>query len=258
MSTPLPEPRYAVRPDGVRLAYRHHPGDGPTIVFLPGFNSDMNGEKALALNGWAQANGRAFLRLDYSGCGASGGDFQQGTISTWLEDALTVVEAAAPGPLLLVGSSMGGWLMLLAAGRLGPDRVRGLVGIAPAPDFIDWGLLPSLTPEEAAALETRGRFERPSDYGGSIVFTRRLVEDGRANRLLGGPIDYAGPVRLLHGTADPDVPWVISTDVAERLSSSDVQVTLVKDGDHRLSTERNLALLCGTVAALLGETRCDR
>lgn len=242
-------------PRGVRLAYRHRPGKGPTVVFLSGYMSDMSGTKAEVLDGWAAATGRAFLRLDYSGCGASEGRFEEGTIGCWRDDALAVIDAVAPGPVVLVGSSMGGWIALLLATAM-PQRVAALVGIAAAPDFVDWGLWSDLTDAQRAMLMRDGRIERPSGYADSpYVYTRALVEDGRANRIMDKPIAYGGPVRLLHGQADPDVPWRLSLDIAERLSSLDVQVILVKDGDHRLSRPQDLALLTATLENL-PETTC--
>ena len=235
------DPAFLARPDGTRLAYRHRPGAGPTVIFLPGFMSDMRGSKAEALDAWAAARGRAFLRLDYSGCGESGGAFAEGTISRWRDDALAVIDAAADGPVVLVGSSMGGWIALLIAAAL-PEQVAALVGIAAAPDFCDWG--------DLAGLD--GPVELPSDYGPEpTLYTAALIADGRANRVLDAPIPYAGPVRLLQGQADLDVPWSLSHDIARVLGSADVQVTLVKDGDHRLSRPQDLALLAATLDRLL-------
>ena len=246
--------RYIDR-DGTRLAYRHRAGHGPTIVFLSGYMSDMSGTKAEALDAWAAAQGCAFLRRDYSGCGASEGRFEDGTIGRWRDDARAVIDAAAPGPLVLVGSSMGGWIALLLAAAM-PERIAALVGIAAAPDFVDWGLWAGLSDEERATLIRDGRLERPSAYGdGPYVYTRALVEDGRANAVLGRPIAYRGPVRLLQGQTDPDVPWRLALDIAERLDSSDVQVVLLKDGDHRLSRPQDLALLTAMIEAL-PETPC--
>jgi pimeloyl-ACP methyl ester carboxylesterase len=250
----MSETRYIERA-GVRLAYRHRTGAGPTVAFLSGYMSDMSGTKAEALDHWAERTGRAFLRLDYSGCGASGGSFEAGTIGRWRDDARAVIDAAAPGPVVLVGSSMGGWIALLLAREM-PKRVAGLVGIAAAPDFIEWGLWSNLSEAERDRLMREGRIEQPSGYADSpYVYTRALVEDGRANRVMDGRISYAGPVRLLQGQADPDVPWHLSLDIAERLDSSDVQVALVKDGDHRLSRPQDLALLTATLDRLL-ETTC--
>ena len=239
--------RFLDRSDGTRLAYHHRPGTGATVVFLPGYMSDMAGTKAVALDAWAGQRGRACLRLDYSGCGASGGDFAAGTISRWTADALAVIDAVAPGSVVLVGSSMGAWAALCVA-LARPAKVAAVVTIAGAPDFTDWGL--DLTAADRAALARDGRIERPSLYGAPYTYTAALVDDGAANRLLAGDIAIDCPVRLLHGQADPDVPWRVSLDVAARLRSSDVQVILVKDGDHRLSRAADLDLLCATLDLL--------
>lgn len=233
--------------DGVAIAYRYRPGAGPTVVFLPGYMSDMGGSKAEALDGWAEARGRALLRLDYSGCGASGGDFAGGTISRWSGDALAVIDAVAPGPLVLVGSSMGAWIALrIALSR--PAQIAAVVTIAGAPDFVDWGL--DLTAADHAALARDGFVERPSLYGAPYRYYAGLVADGVASRVLTPEIAIDCPVRLVHGQVDPDVPWQLSLDVAAVLRSSNVQVILVKDGDHRLSRPQDLALLCATIEAL--------
>ena len=238
---------HLARPDGLRLAYRHIAGRGPTIVFLPGYASDMTGDKASALFAWAQAQGRAALLLDYSGCGASEGAFADGTLAVWREDVLALVDALAPGPLLLVGSSMGGGLALLIA-LARPGRVAGLVGIAAAPDFTDWGF----SEERRILLRRDGRLEDPTPYSDEpYVTTLAFWESGQANRLLGGGIAIDCPVRLLHGLDDADVPWSLAPRVAGLLRSADVQVTLVKDGDHRLSRPGDIALLIAIVAGLL-------
>jgi pimeloyl-ACP methyl ester carboxylesterase len=232
-----------------RLAYRFRAGAGPLAVFLPGYMSDMTGSKAEALDGWAAATGRAYLRLDYSGCGASEGDFLDGSIGCWTADALAVIDHVAPhGPVVLVGSSMGGWIALRAGLALG-SRLAGLVGIAAAPDFTDWGL--ELGDADRAALAGQGWFSRPSDYDpAGYRYSRALIEDAPAQRLLGGPIAIIAPVRLLHGQRDDAVPWQLSLEIAGKLRSDDVQVTLVKDGDHRLSRDADIALLIRTVALL--------
>lgn len=228
------------RGDGVRLACQHRPGRGPTVMFLPGYMSDMAGTKAQALDAWAAARGRACLRFDYSGCGASGGEFDVGTITRWTADAAAIA-ARASGRLVLVGSSMGGWVALRLALAM-PGRVAALIGIAPAPDFTEWGL--ALDDADHAALARKGRIERPSDYSAEpYVYTRAFIEDGAAAAVLGAPIALDAPVRLLHGQQDAAVPWQLSLTLAERLRSADVQVTLVKDGDHRLSRDSDLALL---------------
>ncbi len=234
---------------GVAIAYRYRAGDGPVTVFLPGYMSDMAGTKAAALDVWAAAAGRAFLRLDYSGCGASGGSFDDGSIGRWTADALAVIAAVTDAPPVLVGSSMGGWIAL----RIALARpAAALVGIAAAPDFTTWGL--DLDEVDRESLAARGFVERPSDYGGSAYrYTRTLIDDAPAQLVLGGPIEVACPVRLLHGQADPDVPWQLSLDLAAKLRSDDVQVTLVKGGDHRLSRPRDLALLTAVLDDLLAE-----
>lgn len=228
------------------LAYAHRQGTGPTIVFLPGYASDMSGTKAVALDAWADQNDRAMLRFDYSGCGASEGSFEDGTLARWRDDALDLIDGLISGPLLLVGSSMGGWIGLLVA-EVRPDRVAGFVGIAAAPDFTDWGF----SAGEKMTLLSAGRLERPSDYGAPLVTTRAFWQSGEANRMLHREVAIDGPVRLLHGQRDPDVPWHHSTHLAGQLRSADVQTILIKDGDHRLSRRQDLDLLTGTVASLL-------
>ncbi len=233
--------------NGVSLAYRYRPGCTPTVIFLPGYMSDMRGSKALALDAWAVARGQSYLRLDYSGCGASGGDFADGSISRWSADVAAVLDHLGLTRPLLVGSSMGGWIAL----RLALMRpVVALIGIAAAPDFTDWGLL--LTEADRGLLAEQGYIERPSAYGSEPYrYTRTFIDDAVANRVLTGDIAINVSVRLLHGQADPDVPWQLSLDVAARLRSADVQVLLVKDGDHRLSRLRDLALLTATLDRLL-------
>lgn len=240
------------RPDGVELAYRFRRGMGPTVVFLPGYASDMTGAKGTALDEMCAAQGRALLRLDYSGHGASGGSFTHGTIGQWAEDARVVIAAVAPGPRVLVGSSMGGWIALLLA-LSAPGDTRALVGIAAAPDFTEDLMWEAMGPPERAALLRDGRIEVPSRYGANLIITRRLIEEGRERLLLRGPIALAVPVRLLHGQQDAEVPWETSLRLAERITGADVRITLIKDGDHRLSRPADLALLAATVLDLLGE-----
>ncbi len=241
-------PDFLARPDGLRLACRHRAGHGPTIVFLPGYMSDMTGSKALALDDWAAREGRAMLRLDYAGCGESDGAFEDGTLASWRDDAQLVIDGVVPDePLLLVGSSMGGWLALLLARDLGA-RVMGLVGVAAAPDFTDWGF----DAAQKATIRREGRLVEPTPYGDQpSVTTLGFWESGEALRLLDGAIAIDCPVRLLQGQADADVPWRIALRTAERLRSSDVQTILVKDGDHRLSRPQDIALLIETVARLM-------
>lgn len=225
------------------LAYHLTEGAGPTIVFLPGYASDMSGTKAVTLEAWAMENGRAFLRFDYGGCGQSQGEFEEQTLANWRDDVLAMLDQLVEGPAILVGSSMGGWLMLLAA-RDRPDKVAGLVGIAPAPDFTDWGF----TTEDKLALLQNGRIERPSAYSDQpTVYTARFWQSGEANRLMFGTIPIDGPVRLVQGQADPDVPWHRTVRLGELIRSADVQTWLVKDGDHRLSRDNDIALIIRAV-----------
>jgi pimeloyl-ACP methyl ester carboxylesterase len=240
------------RGDGVGLAWARREGRAPTVVFLPGFASDMAGAKATALDSFCAARGQAMLRFDYSGHGASGGTFEDGGIGRWLADALCVIDRVAQGPLLLVGSSMGGWIGLHVA-LLRPDRITGLVGIAAAPDFTETLIWQRMTAGERARLAEQGFIEEPSQYGPPLRITKKLIEDGRDHLLLGGPIALRVPVRLLQGQRDPDVPWETALRLAERIEGDDVQVTLIKDGDHRLSRPEDLALLARTVGGLIGD-----
>ena len=222
-----------------RLAFHKTDGTGPTIIFLPGYASDMEGTKATALEAWAREAGRSFIRFDYSGCGQSEGRFEERSLVHWRDDVLSVIDELATGPVVLVGSSMGGWLMLLAA-LARRDRVVGLVGIAPAPDFTDWGF----TPDQKLTILTEGRLEEASHYDDSVmVTTRTFWSSGEANRMMFGPVALTCPVRILQGMGDKEVPHVRAVRLAELLDGSDVQVWLVKDGDHRLSRPRDLALL---------------
>ncbi len=234
------------RGDGIRLAARFRPGAGPVLVFLPGYASDMTGDKASALDQWAAAHGRAMLRLDYSGCGESEGAFLEGTLTRWRDDAAFLIDHFAPdAPLVLVGSSMGGWIALMLAEAMGP-RVAALVGIAAAPDFTAW----SFGPAERAALVDATLYRASPYMADPMAFTRPFWESGQASLMLDRPIALDAPVRLLHGQCDESVPWEIAMRVAAALRSADVQVTLVKDGDHRLSRPQDLDLLVRTVASL--------
>ena len=235
------------RPERPRLAYEHRPGAGPTLVFLPGYLSDMAGTKALALDAWAEAEGRALLRFDYAGCGASPGVLAEQTLADWRDDALDAIDALTEGPLVLVGSSMGGWLMLLLA-LARPDRVAGLVGIAAAPDFTDWGF----DDDRRAVLHDDGLLAEPSPYSDApTITTLAFWRSGQANLVLGQEIAIDVPVRLIHGLADDEVPPSIAFRLGRALRSADVQTILVKGGDHRLSRPQDLALLTWTVNALL-------
>lgn len=246
----MPDTRYHPMPDGRRNAYRYQPGSGPALVFLPGYMSDMAGGKATALAAWAREQGRECLLLDYSGCGQSTGAFAEGTLSRWREEVLALIDARVDGPAVLVGSSMGGWLMLLVGevlGANGQGRLAGMVGIAPAPDFTDW----DYSPEQKAQLAAGHTVYEDNPYGPESTPTHASFwQDGEQVKLLDRTIAIDAPVRLLHGQRDADVPWTISLRLAEALRSDDIQVTLVKDGDHRLSRAHDIALLLRTVAAL--------
>ncbi|MGE5145710.1 MAG: alpha/beta hydrolase [Candidatus Eiseniibacteriota bacterium] len=245
-----PAASIVTRGDGSTIAYHLTPGAGPGVVFLTGFRSDMTGGKALALESACRACGRAYLRFDYTGHGASSGDFADGTIGKWTDDAVFAIERLTEGPQVLVGSSMGGWIMLLAARRLGP-RVAGLVGIAAAPDFTEDLIWQNADAATRAVLKRDGVWHERSAYDPAPTpITMRLIEEGRRHLLLRGPIALACPVRLIHGMRDPDVPWQTSLRLAECLASRDVEITLVKDGDHRLSTDQDLDRLAHIVDAL--------
>ncbi len=232
---------------GRRIAFRHNPGSGPALVFLPGYLSDMEGGKATALFDWSMAAGRECLLLDYSGCGQSLGAFSEGTLSRWREEVCGLVDQVVDNEsVVLVGSSMGGWLMLLAALELGP-KVSGLVGVAAAPDFTEWGY----TQAQKAVLASGETIYEESDYGYDPMPTHPgFWSDGQAQLLLGDSIPLDCPVRLLHGQEDADVPPETSLRLARSLRSEDVQVTLVKGGDHRLSREDDIALLLRTAASM--------
>ena len=238
------------RPDGNFVAYARTDGRGPAIVFLGGFRSDMTGTKAVALEAWAKKSGRGFLRFDYLGHGQSSGRFEDGTIGRWLDDALAAIDTLTTGKLVLVGSSMGGWLSLLVALKR-PERLAGLVLIAAAPDFTERMLLKGLSPEDRATLQREGRLERPSQYSPEpSVFTWKLIEEGRDHLVLDKKLALPCPVRLLHGQSDPDVPWEYSLQIAAHLDAPDVITTFVKGGDHRLSTPADIARLIAMVEEL--------
>ena len=238
------------RGDGVQLAWSLVEGKSPTVVFLPGFRSDMTGDKATALAAFCAGRGQAMLRFDYSGHGASGGRFEDGTIGRWTDDALAVIDRQSDGRLVLVGSSMGGWIALLAA-LARPQRIAALIGIAAAPDFTEALMWQAMSFAEREILMRDGVLRVPSQYGDPTLITLKLIEDGRSHLLLDQPIEIDCPVRLLHGQCDPDVPWEMALRIAEQVTSKDVQLTLVKDGDHRLSRPADIELLLRTVGALL-------
>lgn len=229
------------------LAYHLTEGAGPTIMFLPGYASDMTGTKALALEAWARNAGRAYLRFDYGGCGRSEGAFEEQTLAGWRDDVIDLLDRVIDGPAVLVGSSLGGWLMLLAA-RDRPGKVVALVGIAPAPDFTDWGF----STDEKLKLLSEGRIERASIYSERpTVYTAAFWQSGEANRLMFGPLAIDVPVRLIHGQQDPDVPWSRTLRLAELIRSSDVQMLLIKDGDHRLSRDKDIATIVRVIEELV-------
>jgi pimeloyl-ACP methyl ester carboxylesterase len=238
------------RGNGTELAWIRQEGHGPTVVFLPGFRSDMTGDKATSLAAFCAERGLAMLRFDYSGHGASSGNFLDGTIGAWAADALAAVDTLTTGKLILVGSSMGGWIALLTA-LARPDRMAALIGIAAAPDFTQRLMWDAMAPPERAVLERDGVLHVPSQYGDPTPITLALIRDGARHQVLTGRVPIRCPVRLLHGQADPDVPWELALEIARQVETPDVHVTLVKDGDHRLSRPADLALLRQTVAALL-------
>jgi pimeloyl-ACP methyl ester carboxylesterase len=238
-----------------RIAVRQRPGAAPGLFWLGGFKSDMRGNKAQALDAWAQTHGRALARFDYSGHGESGGSFTDGTIGRWLEESLAVLAACSSGPQVVIGSSMGGWLALLLVrelarrASLGGGSVAALVLIAPAVDFTQALMWQRFSPEIRRQIETTGTWERPSRYGEEpYPITRALIEEGRSHLLLDGLIETGCPVRILQGVADPDVPWQHAVDLTARLAQDDVVLTLVKDGDHRLSRPEDLERLLAAVA----------
>ncbi|HET7316226.1 MAG TPA: alpha/beta hydrolase [Sphingomicrobium sp.] len=246
MSDPLAI-QWAIGPGGQQLAYRLREGASPTLMFLPGFASDMDGTKALALDSFAEERGLAMLRFDYSGTGSSEGSFEHGTLGGWLDEALHLLDSLIEGPAILVGSSMGGWIALLMA-KCRPDRIAGLIGIAAAPDFTDWGF----SDEEKRTLRESGRLEQPNPYGPEPQLTTfGFWESGEALRLLQAPIPVDCSVRLVHGDADEDVPVEIALRTMQKLRSADVQLKILKGGGHRLSEPHEIAAILRTVAELL-------
>lgn len=248
-STRENEPRILTLQSGASIAYHKTPGSSPGIVFMTGFMSDMTGSKALALENLARERGQAFLRFDYQGHGASSGAFADGTIAVWSGDALAAFDELTDGPQILVGSSMGGWIMLLTA-MARPDRIAGLVGIAAAPDFTEDLLPKELTTEQMAEINEKGFVVVPSEYEDDYTFTKALFEEGRNHLVLRDEIPLDCPVRLLHGLRDVSVPWETATRIQEKIRSEDVEVILIKNGDHRLSEDADLARLTRTVGQL--------
>jgi pimeloyl-ACP methyl ester carboxylesterase len=243
-----------------RIAVRPRSGGSPGLFWLGGFNSDMQGTKALALDGWAEEHGRACVRFDYSGHGESGGKFVDGTIGRWLEESLAVFEQFCRGPQVVIGSSMGGWMALLLARELakrqgkgqGQRSLAGLVLIAPAPDFTEALMWKGFSPDVRRQIETEGVWLRPSEYGDGTPYpiTRNLIEDGRNHLLLGSAIEVGCPVRILQGAQDPDVPWQHAFALAHRLPAEDVVLTMIQDGDHRLSRPQDIARIIAAIAEM--------
>ncbi|MCK1739968.1 alpha/beta hydrolase [Bradyrhizobium sp. 139] len=259
-------------PSARRIAVRsragQESGQGPGLVWLGGFKSDMQGSKAVAMDGWARDHGRAAVRFDYSGHGESGGDFADGTIGRWLEESVAVFERFCDGPQVLIGSSMGGWMALLLASEIKKRReigqqkqqekqqakasLAGLVLIAPAPDFTEELMWKNFSPKVRKEIETKGVWLRPSDYGDGSPYpiTRNLIEEGRNHLVLGSAIDLGCPVRILQGAQDPDVPWQHAFALTHRLPADDVVLTMIQDGDHRLSRPQDITRILAAVAEI--------
>jgi pimeloyl-ACP methyl ester carboxylesterase len=243
--------------DRRRIAVRARAGSTPGLFWLGGFNSDMRGTKALALDAFAVEHGRACIRFDYSGHGESGGAFIDGTIGRWLEESVAVFEQFAQGPQVVIGSSMGGWMALLLARAIarreaGGATLAGLVLIAPAPDFTEQLMWNSFSDEIREEIRTKGVWMRPSEYGDGTPYpiTRALIEEGRNHLLLGSAIEVGCPVRILQGAQDPDVPWQHAFALAHRLPAEDVVLTMIQDGDHRLSRPQDIARIMAAVAEM--------
>lgn len=250
------QPSTLARPGGQTLAYHATPGKGPTVVWFGGFKSDMTGSKATAIEEWARARGQAYVRFDYFGHGASSGAFAEGTISRWLDDGMAVLDELAKGDVILVGSSMGGWLSLLAARTLAAReqsaRLKGLVLIAPAPDFTERLMWAGFSDEIRTQIMETGRYLQPSDYDEPYEITRELIEDGRKHLIMQEVIPVTCPVRILQGMRDDDVPWQHALNIVEALEGDDVTYTLVKSGDHRLSEPADIARLTGALDDITG------
>lgn len=246
----MTDPQYLDTPQGRRIAYHRSEGQGVGIVFLGGFRSDMTGSKALYFEDHARQIGAPYLRLDYSGHGASSEDFLDGSIGDWAEDAQEAITALTTGPQVIIGSSMGGWISLILSQRI-PERFKGLVGIAAAPDFTEDGMWAEMSQTQRRDLTETGRIELPSDYSDEpYVITRRLIEDGRTRLVLRAPLPLPFPVRLLHGTADKDVPMAVPLRLMDHATCNDMRLTLVKDAGHRLSEPHELAMIWQAITDL--------
>lgn len=239
-------------PQGRRIAYNQTQGTSPAVVFLGGFKSDMEGTKAIALEDWAKSQGRAFLRFDYSGHGVSDGEFEQGTIGDWFEDACAAL-SLIEGKAVLVGSSMGGWISLLVA-RAMPEKVAGLVTVAAAPDFTEDSMWAGFSDAQKAEMESTGKVALPSEYGDPYIITKRLIEGGRGRLVLRDPLTLDFPVRFLQGTADRDVDQSVALRLLEHATGPDMRLALVKGADHRFSTDECLDLIVQSVTEVLVRT----
>lgn len=246
----MTRPDYLQTPQGRRIAYHRRAGQGPGVVFMGGFKSDMEGTKALHLDAWARREGRAFLRFDYSGHGQSSGAFTDGAIGDWAEDAMAAIGALTQGPQVLVGSSMGGWLALLVAREM-PQRVAGMVTIAAAPDFTEDGMWAGFDEAQRKALMEEGQLALPSEYGEPYIITRRLIEDGRNHLVLRGPLPLPFAVRMLQGTADEDVDMAVALRLLDHAEGPDMRLTLVKGADHRFSDPDCLSLIESSVEEVI-------
>ncbi len=247
----MTQPQFLTTAQSRRIAYHQTPGQGPGVVFLGGFKSDMTGTKAIYLQDWAERSGRAFLRFDYSGHGASSGAFLEGAIGDWFQDALAAITELTTGPQVLVGSSMGGWISLLVARSI-PQRVAGLVGIAAAPDFTEDSMWAGFTPAQRQEMAETGRVALPSEYSDQpYIITRRLIEEGRNRLVLRAPLPLPFPVRLLQGTADSDVPPSVALRLLDHAAGDDIRLTLVKGADHRFSTPACLAMIVQAIEDVL-------
>ena len=250
-------PQFIKTPDGERLAYHKTPGAGPGLIWCGGLKSDMDGSKALAMEAWAKARGQGYLRFDYFGHGQSSGAFTDGCISRWAQDTQFVLDKLTEGPQILVGSSMGGWAALMTA-LARPERIAGLLLIAPAPDFTEKLMWPRFTPEIQKEILENGIYYEPSDYGEPMELTLKLIEDGRQNLIMDAPIDFTGPVHILQGMRDEPVPWKHARELFDLIQSEDMELTLVKDGDHSLSRPSDLARLTGSADRLIDKVQPAR
>ena len=247
----MAEPEFLEMPNGRRIAYRQTAGMGPTLVFLGGLMSDMEGTKALHLEAWCESQGRGFLRFDYSGHGQSSGAFTDFSIGDWAEDAEAILAAKTEGPLLLIGSSMGGWVSLLMTKRI-PNRIAGLVTIAAAPDFTEDSMWDGFSDAQKSELEDKGVVNLPSDYGEPYPISKHLIGDSRNHLVLRDPLDLPCPTRFLQGTADRDVEMSVALRLLEHATGPDMRLVLLKDADHRFSDEAGLKLLVDAVNNVLG------